>query len=97
MFWFGLCWGFRPDLIPMSSNLVIVKAFEGKTSSVHRKDYNWCPPLTGVIKINVDVAIHATTTSIVVIARDGSENFVKAWTNIIPMVEPTDAEASAIL
>ena len=25
MFWFGICWGFRPDLIPISSDLVIVK------------------------------------------------------------------------
>ena len=25
MFWFGLCWGFRPDLIPITSNIDIVK------------------------------------------------------------------------
>ncbi len=55
------------------------------------------PPPTGVIKLNVDAAIHTSVAAIAVIARDDAGCFVKAWTKTLPTVDPTVAEASAIL
>jgi ribonuclease HI len=54
-------------------------------------------PPTGVIKLNVDAAIHPSVATIAVIAKDDAGCFVKAWTKTLPTVDPTAAEALAIL
>ncbi len=42
-----------------------------------------------VIKLNVDVAIQAFTTTIVVVAHDEAGNILKGWVMSTPSLDPT--------
>jgi hypothetical protein len=57
---------------------------------------SWKPPPSDSIKLNVDVALSVSTTSISVVARDHKGEVLKAWTNNISAMDSTIAKASAI-
>jgi ribonuclease HI len=48
------------------------------------------------IKLNTDAAVRSCSSTIAVIARDNHGHIRKAWTSIVPTVDPDIAEALAI-
>ena len=64
---------------------------------IYNEAIHWTCPPTGMIKLNVDVAISKSHTTLVVVARDKKGAIIKAWAKDNPLCEPLNAEADAIL
>ena len=57
----------------------------------------WKAPTPGTIKFNVDAAICDNKAVITAVARDSSGCLLKAWAKDTPFLDPTVAEAAAII
>ena len=57
----------------------------------------WIPPPKNYIKLNVDVAVSQTFTSLAMVARNEFGEVLKVWAKIHDLCTPTQVEAVAIL
>jgi ribonuclease HI len=57
----------------------------------------WFPPPEQVVKLNTDVAVRTSFSTIAVVACDANGFIHSAWTKHIEVIDPEVAEASAIL
>ena len=64
---------------------------------IHHEAVHWTCPPTGMIKLNVDVAISKSHTTLAVVAWDEKRAIIKAWAKDNPLCEPLNAEVDAIL
>lgn len=58
---------------------------------------SWCPPPSPWLKCNTDVAIKPTCTTLAAVFRDGNDSVVHARTWRAGILDPTEAEAEAVL
>jgi hypothetical protein len=56
----------------------------------------WKPPPLGCVKINVDLALHPSSTMIAAIARNEEGLLIKAWVKPVLTQDPLLAKAYAI-
>lgn len=161
MFWFGTSWGIRADLLPVLSDMDVVKlvvnlpvptlgcsssrlvssqasvqfalilegiwnfrnqhvhlqgtenhlvllktlemkvvehwqALPGLFGPMSSKECVWKPPPLGWVKINVNAALHPSSTMIAAIARNEEGLLIKAWVKLVLTQDPLLAEAYAI-
>ena len=69
----------------------------GLNSLPSSKDLLWCPPLNGILQLNVDAAMSQSAATIFVIARNEAGIILKAWDKPSNSIYPFVAEAAAIL
>jgi hypothetical protein len=104
-------WRFRNQFVHQSkieNPMVSIKALEfrivehmqgmwSETKLVSYKNLKWCPPLSGILKLNVDAAMFQAAPMISVIARNESGLFVKAWVKLVHAFGSLVAKAAAVL
>ena len=59
-------------------------------------NYGWKNPSVGTIKLNTDVAVRTSFSTVAMVARDAHGSLCSAWTHTVNEDDPIAAEASAI-
>ena len=60
-------------------------------------NYGWKNPSVGTIKLNTDVAVRTSFSTVAMVAWDAHGSLCSAWTHTVNEDDPIAAEASAIL
>ena len=103
-------WNFRNQHVHLQgteNHLVLLKTLEMKVvehwqalpglfGPMSSKECVWKPPPLGWVKINVNAALHPSSTMIAAIARNEEGLLIRAWVKPVLTQDPLLAEAYAI-
>uniref|UniRef100_A0A2N9ETY0 DUF4283 domain-containing protein n=1 Tax=Fagus sylvatica TaxID=28930 RepID=A0A2N9ETY0_FAGSY len=76
--------------------LILEAIWNFRSRHVHLQGVCWKPPPLGCVKINVDLALHPSSTMIAAIARNEEGLLIKAWVKPVLTQDPLLAKAYAI-